>query len=160
MASVLTPGGMGRRTFLQVSAAGVVTATVLGGVGRATAAPYSKFTWSSPRGTLEVLDDFGFWMGKKLGYFDALGVDVDMQPGPSDGTACVKFVDVGQADMGFPSPGIFSFGLENGMKLKSAFHKKTHNTNNQTNHKKKNTNKHKKHEGKTILLGSAAWQAI
>ena len=81
MASFLTPGGMGRRTFLQVSAAGVVTATVLGGVGRATAAPYSKFTWISPRGTLEVLDDFGFWIGKKLGYFDALGVDVDMQPG-------------------------------------------------------------------------------
>ena len=45
-----------------------------------------------------------------------------MQPGPSDGTATVKFVDVGQADMGFPSPGIFSFALENGMKLKSAFH--------------------------------------
>ena len=44
-------GGMSRRTFLQVSAAGVVTATALGGVGGASAAPYSKFTWISPRGT-------------------------------------------------------------------------------------------------------------
>ena len=34
MASFLTPGGMSRRTFLQVSAAGVVTATALGGIGR------------------------------------------------------------------------------------------------------------------------------
>ena len=57
-----------------------------------------------------------------MGYFADLGVETDMQPGPSDGTATVKFVDVGQADMGFPSPGVFSFALENGMKLKSAFH--------------------------------------
>ena len=67
--------GLSRRTFLQVSAAGVVTATALGSVGRALAEPYSKFTWISPRGTLEVLDDFGYWMGKKLGYFDELGVE-------------------------------------------------------------------------------------
>lgn len=160
MASFLTPGGMGRRTFLQVSAAGVVTATVLGGVRRATAAPYSKFTWISPRGTLEVLDDFGFWIGKKLGYFDALGVDVDMQPGPSDGTACVKFVDAGQADMGFPSPGIFSFGLENGMKLKSVFHWGALDTFSLAFRKGEGSNDLKKLEGKTILLGSAAWQAI
>jgi NitT/TauT family transport system substrate-binding protein len=160
MASLFNPGGMGRRTFLQVSAAGVVTATVLGGIGRATAAPYSKFTWISPRGTLEVLDDFGFWMGKKLGYFDALGVDVDMQAGPSDGTACVKFVDAGQADMGFPSPGIFSFGLENGMKLKSAFHWGALDTFSLAFRKGEGSNDLKKLEGKTILLGSAAWQAI
>ena len=59
---------------------------------------------------------------KKIGYFGGLGIKTDMQPGPSDGTATVKFVDVGQADMGFPSPGVFSFALQNGMKLKSVFH--------------------------------------
>ena len=160
MASFLTPGGMSRRTFLQVSAAGVVTATALGGIGRATAAPYSKFTWISPRGTLEVLDDFGYWMGKKLGYFDDLGVQVDMQPGPSDGTATVKFVDVGQADMGFPSPGIFSFALENGMKLKSVFHWGALDTFSFAFRKGEGSTDLKTLEGKTILLGSAAWQAI
>ena len=160
MASFLTPGGMSRRTFLQVSAAGVVTATALGGIGRATAAPYSKFTWISPRGTLEVLDDFGYWMGKKLGYFDDLGVAVDMQPGPSDGTATVKFVDVGQADMGFPSPGIFSFALENGMKLKSVFHWGALDTFSFAFRKGEGSTDLKTLEGKTILLGSAAWQAI
>ena len=154
------PGGMSRRTFLQVSAAGVVTATTLGGIGRASAAPYSKFTWISPRGTLEVLDDFGFWMGKKLGYFDDLGVEVDMQAGPSDGTATVKFVDVGQADMGFPSPGIFTFALENGMKLKSAFHWGALDTFSLAFRKGEGTNDLKQLEGKTILLGSAAWQSI
>jgi NitT/TauT family transport system substrate-binding protein len=151
---------MSRRTFLQVSAAGAVTATVFGGVGPAMATPYPKFTWISPRGTLEVLDDFGFWMGKKLGYFDDLGVDVDMQAGPSDGTACVKFVDANQADMGFPSPGIFSFGLENGMKLKSAFHWGARDTFSLAFRKGEGSNDLRRLEGKTILLGSAAWQAI
>ena len=110
MNSNFTPGGMNRRTFLQVSAAGVVSVTALGG-GSAQAEPYSKFTWISPRGTIEVLDDYGYHVAKKMGYFDDLGVETDFQPGPSDGTATVKFVDVGQADIGFPSPGVFSFAL-------------------------------------------------
>ena len=152
--------GLNRRTFLQVSAAGVVSATVLGSTGRAMADPYSKFTWISPRGTLEVMDDFGFWMGKKLGYFDGLEVVPDMQPGPSDGTATVKFVDVGQADMGFPSPGIFTYALENGMKLKSAFHWGALDTFSLAFRKGEGTNDLKTLEGKTILLGSAAWQSI
>lgn len=151
-------GGMSRRTFLQVSAAGVVTASALGGIGRATAAPYSKFTWISPRGTLEVLDDYGLWVGQKMGYFD--GLNIDTQPGPSDGTATVKFVDVGQADMGYPSPGVFSFGLENGMKLKSAFHMGALDTFSLAFRKGQGTNDLKTLEGKTILLGSAAWQSI
>ena len=60
---------MSRRTFLQVSAAGVVSATALGGVGRASAEPYSKFTWISPRGTLEVLDDYPYWVGQEVRLF-------------------------------------------------------------------------------------------
>ena len=161
MTDKLLGGGMSRRTFLQVSAAGVVTATALGGsIGGASAAPYSKFTWISPRGSLEVLDDYPYWVAKKMGYFADLGVETDMQPGPSDGTATVKFVDVGQADMGFPSPGIFSFALENGMKLKSAFHMGALDTFSLAFRKGEGSNDLKKLEGKTILLGSAAWQAI
>ena len=50
--------GLSRRYFLQVSAAGVVSATALGSIGRAGAAPNDRpFTCISPRGTLEVLDD-------------------------------------------------------------------------------------------------------
>src|SRR5690349_13104486 len=161
MTMLSRPGGISRRTFLQVSAAGVVTATTLR-PRFANAEAYSKFTWISPRGTLEVLDDYPYWIGKKMGYFDAteLGIDTDMQPGPSDGTATVKFVDVGQADMGFPSPGVFSFALENGMKLKSAFHMCAKDTFSLAFRKGEGTLDLKKLEGKTILLGSAAWQSI
>ena len=66
------------------------------------------------------MPDGTYWVAKKMGYFGDLNIDI--QPGPSDVTATVKFVDVGQADMGFPSPGVFSFAIENGMALKSCFH--------------------------------------
>ena len=154
------PGTMSRRTFLQVSAAGVVSATALGGAGSARAEPYSRFTWISPRGSLEVLDDYAYWVAKKMGYFADLEIEPDIQPGPSDGTATVKFVDVGQADMGFPSPGVFSFAIENGMNLKSAFHMGARDTFSLAFRKGEGTNDLKQLEGKSILLGSAAWQSI
>ena len=68
--------GLTRRQLLQVTAGGVVVSGL--GIGRGMAEPYDgPFTWISPRGTLEVLDDYGFWIGKKMGYFD--GLDVEMQ---------------------------------------------------------------------------------
>lgn len=153
--------GMGRRYFLQVTGSGVVAATALGAAGYlspARAEPYGTFTWISPRGTLEVLDDFPYWAGKKMGYFEDL--DTEMQPGPSDGTATVKFVDVGQADMGFPSPGVFSFAIENDMNLVSVFHMGARDTFSFAFRKGEGVTDLKQLEGKTILLGSAAWQAI
>lgn len=149
--------GLTRRQLLQVTASGVLVTGL--GVPRAQAAPYDgPFTWISPRGTLEVLDDYGFWIARKMGYFD--GLDVEMQPGPSDGTATVKFVDVGQADMGFPSPGVFSFAIENGMNLKSVFHMGALDTFGLAFRKGEGPADIKGIEGKTILLGSAAWQPI
>lgn len=151
--------GLDRRYFLQVSATGAVVATALGtGAGRALAEPYDTFTWISPRGTLEVLDDYPYWIGQKMGYFGDL--DTEMQPGPSDGTATVKFVDVGQADMGFPSPGVFSFALENGMDLVSVWHMGARDTFGFAFRKGEGSSDLKDLEGKTILLGSAAWQSI
>lgn len=154
-------GHMPRRQFLQVTGAGVVTATTLGGLGlsrTAAAAAYENFTWISPRGSLEVLDDYPYWAAKKAGYFGDL--QTDMQPGPSDGTATVKFVDVGQADMGFPSPGVFSFAIQNDMKLTSVFHMGARDTFSIAFRKGEGVADLKELEGKTMLLGSAAWQAI
>ncbi len=153
--------GLSRRTFLQVTGSGVVTATALGTFGvlsPAAAEPYGTFTWISPRGTLEVLDDYPYWTAKRAGYFGDL--KTDMQPGPSDGTATVKFVDVGQADMGFPSPGVYSFAIQNGMKLMSVFHMGARDTFSLAFRKGEGMTDLKGLEGKTILLGSQAWQSI
>ncbi len=112
MSKDLTPklsglGRVNRRKFLQVTGSGAVAVSTLGGASLFPQAAHAAdtFTWISPRGTLEVLDDYPYWVGKELGYFGDL--DTTMEPGPSDGTATVKFVAVGQADMGFPSPGVF-----------------------------------------------------
>lgn len=150
---------MNRRKFLQVSGSGVVMASSLGATGLLpTTAHADTFTWISPRGTLEVLDDYPYWVGQALGYFGDL--DTKMEPGPSDGTATVKFVAVGQADMGFPSPGVFSFALENDMDLVSVFNMGALDVFDFAFRPGEGVKDLKQLEGKTILLGSAAWQSI
>ncbi len=151
---------MSRRYFLKVTGAGALSVTAVGGagIGIAAAAASNSITWISPRGTLEVLDDYPYWVGKELGYFE--GLETSMEPGPSDGTATVKFVALGQADMGFPSPGVFSFAIENDMDLVSVFNMGAVDVFDFAFRPGEGVKDLKQLEGKTVLLGSAAWQAI
>ncbi|MBN9219505.1 MAG: ABC transporter substrate-binding protein [Mesorhizobium sp.] len=156
---------MTRRRLLQVGAGGLVTSTILDGgfLGppAAEAKPYnSPFTWISPRGTIEVMDDYPYWVAKQMGYFGDLGVDTAMEPGPSDGTAVVKFLAVKQADIGFPSPGVLSFAVNAGMDLVSVFGSGFHDLFDIAFRKGEAVKDLKELEGKTVLLGSAAWQSI
>lgn len=153
-------GLMNRRKFLQVTGSGAVVATTLGGSNLLTRPAHASdtFTWISPRGTLEVLDDYPYWVGKEFGYFGDL--DTAMEPGPSDGTATVKFVAAEQADMGFPSPGVFSFALENDMDLVSVFNMGAADVFDFAFRPGEGVKDLKELEGKTVLLGSAAWSAI
>lgn len=151
---------MDRRKFLQVTGSGAVAMSSFGAgalMPRAASAA-EPFTWISPRGTLEVLDDYPYWVGKAMGYFGDL--ETVMEPGPSDGTATVKFVAVGQADMGFPSPGVFSFALENDMDLVSVFNMGAYDVFDLAFRPGEGVTDLKEMEGKTVMLGSAAWQAI
>lgn len=157
--------GVTRRKFLQVSGAGVVTATSLGGglihPSAALAEPYSgKHTWISPRGTIEVMDDYAIWVAQEMGYFGDLGVELELQPGPPGGTAVVQFVAVGQADMGFPAPGILGNSIENDMGLVSIFGTGYLDLFNIAFRKGEGMSDLRGLEGKTVLLGSAAWQSI
>lgn len=156
---------MTRRRLLQVSASGLVTTAVLGGgllsPGKAQAKPYnSPFTWISPRGTIEVMDDYPYWVARDRGYFGDLGVETAMEPGPADGTAVVKFLAVEQADVGFPSPGVLSFAVNTGMDLVSVFGSGFLDLFNVAFRKGEGVKDLKQLEGKTVLLGSAAWQSI
>src|SRR5699024_8277551 len=93
----------------------------------------NSVSWISPRGTLEALDDYGYWVGTAMGYFG--DTETDMQPGSQEatcgGTAVGgrraatsggKAVAEGQADMSYVSPGVFSALLEAGTPLVSAWH--------------------------------------
>src|ERR1700676_2564205 len=147
-----------RRRLLSLTAAGVSVAAIGGlrGVDRAYAA--DKVRWVSPRGTIEVLDDYPYWVGKKFGYFG--DIETTLEPGPSDATACVKLVDQNQADMGYPSPGVFSLGLAQGLPIVSVFEMGGADVFDFAFRKGEAPKDIKGLEGKTIVLGSAGWQAI
>lgn len=165
MKSLTNHPGLSRRTFLKVSSAGIVTATAVGGglltPSRALADAYTgTHTWISPRGTIEVMDDYAIWVAQEMGYFGDLGVDLELQPGPPGGTAVVQFVSVGQADMGFPAPGILGNSIENDMGLVSIFGTGYLDLFNIAFRKGEGMTDLRGLEGKTVLLGSAAWQSI
>jgi NitT/TauT family transport system substrate-binding protein len=151
--------GLGRRRFLKVTATGAVamaSAAVLS-PGRAGAVT-GRVRWVSPRGTIEVLDDYPYWVAKKHGYFGNL--ETTLEPGPMEATATIKLVAQGQADMGFPSPGVFSLGLQQGIPLVSVWDMGAYDVFSFAFGKGERVAKIADLAGKTILLGSAGWQSI
>jgi NitT/TauT family transport system substrate-binding protein len=74
-----------------------------------------KFVWVSPRGTLEVMDDWNLWSAIDQGYCKELGIDLEMQPGPQDSLAVTKLVAEKQADAGYPSPGVLTASIDTGV---------------------------------------------
>jgi NitT/TauT family transport system substrate-binding protein len=152
---------MGRRCFLEVTSAGVA-AVALGGAGglwpRRAHAVEGTVRWVSPRGTIEVLDDYPYWVARKYGYFG--DIETTLEPGPMEATATIKLVDQGQADVGFPSPGVFSLGLEQGIPLVSVWHMGAYDVFSFAFRKGDKPAAVSDLAGKTILLGSAGWQSI
>jgi NitT/TauT family transport system substrate-binding protein len=114
--------------------------------------------WVSPRGTVEVLDDYPYWVAKKFGYFGDL--DTTLEPGPMEATATIKLVDQGQSDMGYPSPGVFSLGLEQGIPLVSVWHMGAYDVFSFAFPKGKKPANPAELKGKQILLGSIGWKSI
>jgi hypothetical protein len=45
------------------------------------AAELTKVKWISPRGTLDVMDDFNLWVPIKMGYYRKAGYRSQPQPG-------------------------------------------------------------------------------
>ena len=75
----------------------------------------TRVVWVSPRGNLEVMDDFNLWVAHEMGYFKEMNLDVVLQPGPTEALAVTKLVGQKQADMGFPSPGVLLSSIDAGI---------------------------------------------
>jgi NitT/TauT family transport system substrate-binding protein len=73
----------------------------------------TKVKWVSPRGTLDVMDDFNLWVPIKMGYYRRLGLDLSLSPG--DGSGNLPQVAANQVDMGYPSPGVLTSSIEAGV---------------------------------------------
>ncbi|MBX6321196.1 MAG: ABC transporter substrate-binding protein [Rhodospirillaceae bacterium] len=146
-----------RRRFLAATGAGVAAVT-LGLGARSAAGAERQVRWVSPRGTIEVLDDYPYWVAKKYGYFG--DIETTLEPGPMEATATIKLVDQNQSDMGYPSPGVFSLGLAQGIPLTSVWEMGAYDVFDFAFRKGQAVKSLKELEGKTVLLGSAGWAAI
>jgi NitT/TauT family transport system substrate-binding protein len=151
-----------RQLVTRAAAMGIAMpmASMGGGFLRASAQdPASKVVWVSPRGTLEVLDDYPYWVAVKMGYFD---MPVDILPGIAEATSSQKAVADGQADMSYVSPGVFSLSVEAGIDLVSVFQMGAYDVFDIALPKGNpgGIMSLKDLEGKTVLLGDIGWSGI
>ena len=77
--------------------------------------------WISPRGYLAQMNDWFLWVAINMGYFEQQGINLIMEPGPTDALATVKFVSEKQADVGWPSPGVLTAAIDTGMDVIGTF---------------------------------------
>jgi NitT/TauT family transport system substrate-binding protein len=145
--------------MLQLSAGGVaVTLAGVGGPPRARAAASGALQWVSPRGYVETPDDFHYRIAQKFGYFGDL--KVDYLGGPQDGTANLRFVDQGQADLSAPAPGVLALGIDKGLDLAFFFAKHPVDIFSFAFRKGQAVKDPKDLAGKSVLLGSIGWKPI
>lgn len=122
--------------------------------------PKGSLVWVSPRGTLEVMDDYPLWVAKKLGYFDQLGVNVDLQPGPLGGANVVSLLPEGKADVSFPSPGVLAASIDAGIPVVLPWEMFGGQVFDFAVPADSNISSVKDLAGKTIALGSSGWSPI
>ena len=118
----------------------------------------NSVVWISPRGSLEVLDDYGYWVAVELGYFG--DIETELQPGILEATSGGKAVAEGQADMSFVSPGVFSALLEAGTPLVSVWHQVAQDTFDFAVPKGSGITEVAQLEGKRVALGDPGWSLI
>jgi NitT/TauT family transport system substrate-binding protein len=156
--------GLTRGELLKRGAAAGAGMTLLGAVaGPAFAADTATQTvrWISPRGTLDVMDDYNLWVPVKMGYFKSLGIDAKLIAGPiGDALACTKFVAQNQADMGYPSPGVLTASIDGGVPVKSIWDQAPGQVFDFALPTDSAIKSVKDLKGKKIALGSAGWSTI
>lgn len=133
------------------------------GAGTGTGAAVERATvrWISPRGTLDVMDDYNLWVPIEQGYFDELGLDVELIAGPGgNATASATFVAENQADMGYPSPGVLTSSIDSGVPVKSAWEMISGQVFNFSLPEDSDITDVKQLEGKTMSVLTAGWKVI
>ncbi len=120
----------------------------------------TTMTFVSPRGTLEVMDDYAIWVAKEMGYFKEMGLDVKLEPGPNEALADIKLISQGQADIGYPSPGVLTAGIDAGIETIMVFEMMSTQVFDFAVRPDSPIQSVKELAGKTISLGFAGWDVI
>src|SRR5215218_6330767 len=156
----LTSSRITRRQFIQRAAALGLSVPMLSAAGSLSAYAQetkNKVVWVSPRGTLEVLDDYPYWVAQKFGYFG--DIETELLPAIMEATSSSKAVADNQADMSYVSPGVFSLGVEAGIDLVSVWQMGAFDVFDIALPKgnPQGIASLKDLEGKTVLLGDQGW---
>ncbi len=114
--------------------------------------------WVSPRGTVEVLDDYPYWVARSSA-ISAISRRRS-KPGPSDATATVKLVDQKPGGCRLPFARRVLAWPCPGMPIVSVFHMGGGDVFSFAFRKGEKPADLKGLEGKTVVLGSAGWQSI
>jgi NitT/TauT family transport system substrate-binding protein len=159
----LTSARISRRQFMQRAAALGLTVPMLTATGSLSAFAQdakNKVVWVSPRGSLEVLDDYPYWVGQKMGYFG--DIQTELLPAILEATSSSKAVADNQADMSYVSPGVFSLGVEAGIDLVSVWEMGAYDVFDIALPKgnPQGITTLKDLEGKTVILGDQGWSSI
>lgn len=141
-------------------AAGGSGASAATSTGTAATAPTATVRWVSPRGTIEVVDDCLHTIAMQMGYLKELGIEAVFEPGPMEATATTKLVATRQAEVGFPSPGVFSLAVEAGVPIVSAWNMNPRDCFSFSVAPGSPIQKVTDLAGKRISLGDPGWQAI
>ncbi len=150
-----------RRRLMQGAAAFGLAAPLAGVAGRLSASAQgarNTVVWVSPRGTLEVLDDYPYWVAKKFGYFG--DIETELLPAIMEATSSSKAVADGQADMSYVSPGVFSLGVEAGIDLVSVWQMGAYDVFDIAMAKGAGMTSLAELQGKTVVLGDPGWSSI
>ena len=119
----LGEGGFTRRELVKRTAAAGVGLSALGGLTVEAASAKSGgldvVRWVSPRGTLEVMDDYNLVVPIKLGYFRRLGIDAKLNGG--QGANEMQLIAAKQLDMGYASPGVMTAAIDAGVPVISVW---------------------------------------
>ena len=149
-----------RKLWLAGVSALAALSLVVGPTVSNAAPKMDTITWMSPRGSLDVMDDYMLHVAINQGYFKAQGIKVKLIAGPSDGTAATKFVAQKQVDVSYPSPGILLSSIAAGVPVVSAFNMIPGQVFNFATPKGSSLKKISQFTGKKICVGSPAWAAI
>ena len=149
-----------RRDLLKKAAAAGAGLTALGmlEIEPAFGAGLDKVRWISPRGTLDVMDDFNLWVPIKVGYFRKLRIDVSLAPGDASGN--LPSVASGQVDMGYPSPGVLTSSIDAGVPVISVWEQYPAQVFDFVLPAKSKITSPKQLAGKTIALFTIGWRSI
>src|SRR5680860_1649026 len=154
----LTSNRISRRQFMQSAAALGLSAPALHllNSSHVLAQDGGSITWVSPRGRLEVFDDYPYWVAQEYGWFE--NVETVIEGGPASGSE--RLVAEGQADMAYPSPGVFTLNLEAEVPIVSVFQMGAYDVFDYAFRQGEGIESLTELEGKTIVIGDASWQSI